>query len=326
MHRVRSSASTRCRDSGSHRIVGSRARGNVRRDAAVAKSDTSRLRCRPHHRRTIGRASERNRRGPHRRSGRRDGNETRVAVCGRYALVPIGSGRLRGPRGSGHDRRHDLQHRRRGSRSRRRGRRRPRGGRRSRSGHRVGDGCCDGDGHGRCSRGGLGCRSRRGRLRRRGSRCLHPSRCRRGSRRHGGRRRRSRVGRGPRRRDGRCGNARRKEVERVDVPVRVGIESHAEMHVRSLDLGVAAGADRADGVAILHGVALLRRRRAEMGQGHRVSVGGQDREGLAARRHGSGECHRSCNGRVHGRTGSAGDVDAAVLAAGVGIDSEHERA
>jgi len=97
------------------------------------------------------------------------------------------------------------------------------------------------------------------------------------------------------------------------------------MDVGLLVLGVAARADRPDGRALADQGLASDRYRAEVDEGHRVSVGRLDRHGAASSRHGAGEAHDPRGRRAHGRPGGRRDVGAAVLSTGVGIVAEDER-
>ena len=178
---------------------------------------------------------------------------------------------------------------------------------------------------------GRGCRrggsrrdgSRRSRLGRRGRR-------RRLRHRHGGR---NGCRRGRRRRRGNgCGSRRgggrrpgRQQGLRIEVAVLVGRPPDAEVDVGPVDLGCPAGADRADDRALGDLVSLRHLDRAEVEQRHGEAVGRLDRDGAAVRRQRPGEGDRAARRRGHGRAGVAGDVDAAVLPAGVGVVADGER-
>jgi hypothetical protein len=108
--------------------------------------------------------------------------------------------------------------------------------------------------------------------------------------------------------------------------VLVGLDSDAEMHVRAWMFGIAAGPDRADGLALAHDGASRHLRSTDMRQRHRIAVGGRDRDRQAGVRHRADERHCAV-GRRPDRLGCRrGDVDSAVLAGGVGIGADGERA
>ena len=166
----------------------------------------------------------------------------------------------------------------------------------------------------RCLGGGRrrrGCRCdyRRGRGRRRSRGCA-------GGRRQRGRRlgRRGRRGSGSPRR-----GSHRQERERVEIAVVVGRGADAEVDVRDGLLGRPARADRADRLALTDRRALRDRHRTEMGEGHGERVAGEDRHGVAARRHAAGERHRAGGRRDDRTAGGTADVDAAMLAARVRV-------
>ncbi len=228
-----------------------------------------------------------------------------------------------------------------GDRSRRGGERRLRSGRRDRVGRGSRRSNGSGSGRrGRVSRGsGSGSasggrrrrrRARRSRFRRGrgGRRCQGRRRRRRrrsGRRRDSGHRRGSRFGCRRRHERRRRRYAGREKTERVEVPVGLRFDAHAEVDVWAVDLGLATRADYADGVALRHGLALADRGRAEVGQRHRVPVRGQDRDGLAARRHGARKRDRARGRRAHRRAGGACDVDPAMLSAAIRVGAERER-
>ncbi len=219
--------------------------------------------------------------GPRRRRPQRQPARRRLCPCRR--------GRLRG--------------------SRRRGRRR---------------GCLSGRRHG--AHGGDGCRRPGSRARRRGcgERC-----CRRSGRLGGGGGRLGPVlgGRGPGRR--RCGlrgrsgdrsrgrhrRPGREQRERVDVALRLGGTTDAQVDVRRGHLRVAARADRPDDVSFGDRRALPDDEGAEMRERDGVPVGGVDREGEPGTGDRPGEADTAGGRRKHGSAGVTTDVDAAVLAA-----------
>ncbi len=122
------------------------------------------------------------------------------------------------------------------------------------------------------------------------------------------------------------GRAHRKEGLGVDVALLVGRDADAQVDVRLGPGGLTARAHGGDGRPLRDRVALANPNRAEMLQRHGVAVGRPDRERLAAFRHGACEGHRSGRRREHVGSEIAGDVDAAMLTARIGIASEDERA
>lgn len=195
--------------------------------------------------------------------------------------------------------------------------------------------------------GGLGGRLGHRRGRRSGIRGRHGHRRRLGRRRRGrrdGRRGRRRLGyrrlhrlggRGIRR-DGLRGSvrhgsrrrvARGQDRERVDVAVVVRGRPHAEVDVRFRHFWHTARADRPDDVSLAHDDAAHHVDRAQVRERDGEAVGRLDRQALAARRHRARERDRPGPRRAHGptRRGRA-HVNAAVLAARVGVAAEDERA
>jgi hypothetical protein len=89
---------------------------------------------------------------------------------------------------------------------------------------------------------------------------------------------------------------------------------------------VAALADAAHHGALLHGLALSDEELAELEQRDGVAVRRLERDRLSAARHGPGERDRSRSRGAHVGSELAADVDAAVLATGVRVVAEQERA
>ena len=110
------------------------------------------------------------------------------------------------------------------------------------------------------------------------------------------------------RHEGRRGHdePRRQERERVDVPVRIGRDTHAEMHV-------ALAADEADDIAFPDGAAARDGRRTQVDERDRVAVRRPNRDDSAAPWDGAGEGHRPARRGEHGRAGSRADRNPAVL-------------
>jgi hypothetical protein len=133
---------------------------------------------------------------------------------------------------------------------------------------------------------------------------------------------RCRLWRGRRRRS----RARGQEAERVDVAFLVGRAADAQVDARHRLLGRAARAHRPDRRTLAHLVAFRDADRAEMDEGHRIAVGGEDGDALTVGRERSGERDDTRRRRPDRRAFCARDVDAAVLAARVGVGPELERA
>jgi hypothetical protein len=99
------------------------------------------------------------------------------------------------------------------------------------------------------------------------------------------------------------------------------------MDVRPGHLRHAARPDRSDNGAFLDDDALEHADRAQVCERDGVAVGGLDRERLAARRHGARERDGSSGRRADGvARGGGAHVDPPVLAAGVRVFAERERA
>lgn len=90
-------------------------------------------------------------------------------------------------------------------------------------------------------------------------------------------------------------------------------------------LTVAACAETADRPALGDGSAARDGERRQMRQRHGVAVVGRDRERDARARDGAGEGDRAATRREHDGAGGPGNVDAAMLAAGIrmgGVEDE----
>jgi hypothetical protein len=98
------------------------------------------------------------------------------------------------------------------------------------------------------------------------------------------------------------------------------------MDVRLVGDRVGALADGADSRSLLHDLTPQHGDGVELEQGDRVPVRGLDRECVAAVRDEADKRHRPSGGRDDRAARSGADVDPAVLAAGIGIVHEQERA
>jgi hypothetical protein len=107
--------------------------------------------------------------------------------------------------------------------------------------------------------------------------------------------------------------AGREEEHWIEVSLRILDPPNAEVDVRNGQLGDAARTDAADLLLFDHRRAAKYRERAEMDERHREALLGQQREGLAAGRHGSREGHRGIDRSQDGRAGRRADRNAAVL-------------
>jgi len=99
----------------------------------------------------------------------------------------------------------------------------------------------------------------------------------------------------------------------IDVALLVGLETNAEVHVRTGHLGVAGRTDGAYALALGDHLASRNRDRPEVRERHRIPVGRVDRDAPA------GGGHRACErdgpggGRSHGVTLRSRHVDASML-------------
>ena len=137
-----------------------------------------------------------------------------------------------------------------------------------------------------------------------------------GRRSHGARRRgwrRARIDLRRRlRRHGRRGE-RRQEALRVAVPLGIGGQTNAELHVGGCVFGRAARVDDPNPLALGDGGARRDERRAEVQERHRVPIARLDRHRQAVRGDPSHERDRAGAGGQHGIARRALDVDASVL-------------
>jgi hypothetical protein len=85
------------------------------------------------------------------------------------------------------------------------------------------------------------------------------------------------------------------------------------MHVGTGMLRLAAGAERADRLALRDDRSARQRQRPQMQQGHRVAVGCLDRDGPAVHGQRAREANDAGGRRSDGLPGGAADVDAAVM-------------
>ncbi|MDQ3065731.1 MAG: hypothetical protein M3R12_01075 [Actinomycetota bacterium] len=118
---------------------------------------------------------------------------------------------------------------------------------------------------------------------------------------------------------------RGKEDEWVEVAVGVGRCPNAEMHVRGRGDRIDALANDADDRSLGDDAAAQDGHRGELKQRDGVSVSGLNRDRAAAAGNKPGERDGAAGGSDDGRAERGAEVDAAVLAAGVGIGREGER-
>jgi hypothetical protein len=121
-------------------------------------------------------------------------------------------------------------------------------------------------------------------------------------------------------------SSRRQERQRVDVALRVGGHTDAELDIRLGELDLAARPDRADRVTLRDRGVAAHADRAEVQERDRVAVLCLDRHSLATTRNRAREADRaSCRRRHRGPRVSC-DVDAAVLPRRVRVAPEREPA
>lgn len=117
-----------------------------------------------------------------------------------------------------------------------------------------------------------------------------------------------------------CRRRGRQQAERIHVPVGVARRAHAEVDVR-----LRRVADGRHDVALGHRASAYRRIRAEMLERGGIPVGRSDRDRPTAGRDSAGEADGSGDRRAHRCACGRADVDAAVLAAGIGVVTKDER-
>ena len=126
---------------------------------------------------------------------------------------------------------------------------------------------------------------------------------------------------GCRRRGG--GISRRKQGQRVDVGLAV---TDPEVHVRDLVLGRAGGACLGDRLPLGDERATLHEQRADVRERHLVPARSEDRDRQPVRRNLARERHLASRRRPDDLRAAEGDVDAAMLPAGVRVVPEREAA
>jgi hypothetical protein len=119
--------------------------------------------------------------------------------------------------------------------------------------------------------------------------------------------------------------ANRQERQGIDVPLRIGGRTDAEVHVRTRNLRDPAGPEGAELGALGDRLALVDARRTEVQERHRPAVRGADRDVQAVRWDASDERHHTGCRRDHALAGPSGDVDAAMLARAVRVGPEGKR-
>jgi hypothetical protein len=99
-------------------------------------------------------------------------------------------------------------------------------------------------------------------------------------------------------------------------------DANPEMNIGIGVLRVAARAELGDRVAFVDRRALLDSQGAEVREGDRVSARGCDRQTEPVRRNGAREGHRAAGRGANRLASICADVDAAVLAARVGVGAK----
>jgi hypothetical protein len=133
---------------------------------------------------------------------------------------------------------------------------------------------------------------------------------------------------GDRRRLGRRGRnrARRQQVQRVDVALRIARRADAEIDVGLRMVCDTARSDGSDNSCLADGRAAAHSDRAEVDERRRVPERRLDRHRLAARRNGAGKRDDSLHGCEHGTPAGSSEIEAAMLAGAVRMGAvERER-
>ena len=116
----------------------------------------------------------------------------------------------------------------------------------------------------------------------------------------------------------------RQQRERIDVPLWLRGQPHAEVQVRRRVLHLPAGPDRADDLALRDRGPHAHGDRAQVHERDREPVGGANRERQPGSRNGSGKTDNTRFWCAHIRARRRSDVDASMLAAGVRVVVEHK--
>jgi hypothetical protein len=112
--------------------------------------------------------------------------------------------------------------------------------------------------------------------------------------------------------------------ERIEVPLRLRGQPHAEVHVRRRVLRFPARADRTDDVVLGDRGPDAHGDRAQVNERDREALGGADRQRQAGSRNGSGKADDTCLRCPHVRARGRADVDSPVLAARIRVVVERE--
>jgi hypothetical protein len=120
-----------------------------------------------------------------------------------------------------------------------------------------------------------------------------------------------------RRRRGR--DARRQQGQRIDVALRIARHTGPEVHVRLRQFDDAARADGSHHRRFSHERPARHSDRPEVDKRGRIAKRRLDRHRLPAGRHRPGKGHHALRRREHGVAAGCAEVDAAVLAARVGV-------
>jgi hypothetical protein len=122
------------------------------------------------------------------------------------------------------------------------------------------------------------------------------------------------------------GNARRQQGQRIDIPLRIARRARAEVDVRLRQIDHAARPDRPDDRAFRHDRTAHHRDRPEVHERGGVAERRLDRHRLAAGRHRPCERDHSLRRGAHRAAARSAEIDAAMLAACVGMRVvEHKR-
>jgi hypothetical protein len=132
----------------------------------------------------------------------------------------------------------------------------------------------------------------------------------------------SRVGRGGLLADwiacSRLFHAHGQQRQRIDIALRIRRDPDAQVNVRGRGV-IGRGSDRSDRLSFVYDGVFRNSDRAQSDQCDRIAVGAADGDRAPVSGHGAGEGDCSGRGRTHARAGVAGDIDPAVLPAGIGV-------
>lgn len=117
---------------------------------------------------------------------------------------------------------------------------------------------------------------------------------------------------------GRLFHTRGQQREWIDVALRIRRDPDAQVNVRGRSV-IGRGSDRSDRLSFVYDGVFRNSDRAQSDQCDRIAVGAADGDRAPVSGHGAGEGDCPGRGHTHARAGVAGDIDPAVLPAGIGV-------